>query len=117
MKKKVSVEERISELVQQIEKSYNRWESLRDGGGCDPFWADGVGMNLVRNHIIYDKNQIQELLSSEEQLSLFAPSYSVETRPTPPKVPDNYMCPTGIHFESRMKTIFDASRVVYSLDI
>ncbi len=115
--KKLTLDERISELVRQIEKSYNHWIELRDGGSCDPFWADGMQMNLVRNHIIYDKNQLKDLLAGEEQISFFAPSFSVETRPTPPEVPENYMCPTGVHLESRMKTMFDATRVVYSLDM
>lgn len=43
-----------AELIQE----YERWEYLREYGGSDPAWPDGVNMNLVRNHIIYLKNQI-----------------------------------------------------------
>lgn len=49
------------EIEQALEREYARWEHLRDQGGQDPFWADGCSMNLVRNHIIGYRMQLEEL--------------------------------------------------------
>lgn len=49
------------EIEQELIKEYAHWEHLRDHGGQDPFWHDGVNMNLTRNHIIYYKQQLEEL--------------------------------------------------------
>ena len=40
---------------EELRKSYQNWEYLSHFGGHDPGWPDGVNMNLVRNHIIYEK--------------------------------------------------------------
>lgn len=34
-------------------ESWNQWQNLHKHGGSDPFWSDGVNMNLVRNHMLY----------------------------------------------------------------
>ena len=41
------------------------YEELRQYGGTDPFWPDGVNMNLCRNHIIYLRKQIEQELKPE----------------------------------------------------
>ena len=46
--------------LEELEKAYAQWESLYLQGGSDPFYADGVNLNLVRNHILYFKRQIEE---------------------------------------------------------
>lgn len=48
MSKKKEKEDFSAELV----KSFERWEHLKEYGGSDPFYSDGVNMNLVRNHIV-----------------------------------------------------------------
>ena len=47
-------------LAEELAKSFERWEYLKEHGGSDPFWADGTNMNLVRNHIMYYKNKMVE---------------------------------------------------------
>ena len=86
----------LEQLNAELEKSYSQWENLRTHGGSDPFYPDGVGMNLVRNHIIWWKKHIEEKMQ-EGQTSMFdtAGAYS---RPTPQKVPDNYVVPGSPHF-------------------
>ena len=59
--RKQSSEELLNEAVANHESSFESWQSYREFGGQDPFWADGCNMNLIRNHIIYYKRQISEL--------------------------------------------------------
>ena len=67
-----------------LENSFARWEFIHEHGCSDPFWADGVNMNLVRNHIMYYKQQ----LSEEATLFLLPKAYY---REVPPEVDNNYM--------------------------
>ena len=81
-----TVEERIERLTEDCLDSFTRWDYLYHNGGQDPFWADGTNLNLVRNHIIYYKREIQELCETE---GIFKPD--VFYRELPPEVDDNYM--------------------------
>ncbi len=67
-----------------LENSFARWDYIHEHGCSDPFWADGVNMNLVRNHIIYYKQQ----LSEEATLFLLPEAYY---REVPPEVDSNFM--------------------------
>lgn len=67
-----------------LEKSFARWDFIRENGCSDPFWADGVNLNLVRNHIIFCKQK----LSEEATLFLLPEAFY---RETPPLVDNNYM--------------------------
>ena len=67
-----------------LEISFARWDFIHEYGCSDPFWADGVNMNLVRNHIMYYKQQ----LSEEATLFLLPKAYY---REVPPEVDNNYM--------------------------
>ena len=79
--------EAIESLAKDALCEYERWLYIREHGCSDPFWPDGANMNLVRNHIIYDKQQIEDLIISEDLL--FQPIPYVV--PTPPKVAENFM--------------------------
>ena len=70
--------------LEELEKAYAQWEILYRQGGSDPFYADGVNLNLVRNHILYFKRQI------EETQPLYKNS-EVYQRELPPQVEDSYM--------------------------
>lgn len=65
-----------------LKNCFDRWEHLRVYGGSDPSFADGVNMNLVRNHIMYFKEKIEETLP---------PYPEVYHRETPPKVDMDYI--------------------------
>ena len=67
-----------------LKVSFDRWDSLYQYGGSDPFWSDGCGLNLVRNHILYDKHVIAETMPPERYPEIYY-------RETPPEVDRDYM--------------------------
>lgn len=75
---------RPENLLEELEKAYAQWESLYKQGGSDPFYPDGVNLNLVRNHIIYFKRRIEETQPLYKNTELFQ-------RELPPQVEDSYM--------------------------
>ncbi len=68
-----------------LEDDYARWDELFTKGGSDPSWADGMNLNLVRNHILYNKEQL-----AKQENSLFGLP-EVYYRETPPEVDNEYM--------------------------
>lgn len=72
------------DLVAQLQERFRCWDALCEYGGSDPFYADGVNMNLVRNHIIYYKRQIKEQYGDGELPEIYH-------RPTPPEVDNDYV--------------------------
>lgn len=49
------------ELVTSIREEFETWKKIKVKGSKDPFWPDGVNLNLVRNHIYYYQEQLREL--------------------------------------------------------
>jgi hypothetical protein len=45
-------------LIQSIKDSFDRWDMYMDGGGSDPTCADGFNMNLLRQRIIQEREQL-----------------------------------------------------------
>lgn len=86
-KKKQSVEEQIASITESIQKSVKRWTHIKVKGAGDPFWPDGTGLNLVRNHIIYDKNRLKELCKGRKGCPI-----EVRTK-IPKEVSEEYMAP------------------------
>lgn len=70
-------------VIRRLIDSFQRWENLLRQGGQDPFATDGIDMNLVRNHIIADKQQIEKLFADKKP--------DIYHRPTPDVMPDTYM--------------------------
>ena len=68
-----------------LESSYAEWDKLFKEGGSDPFYTDGVNLELVRNHIIYYKEQ---LAKQENSLIGLPDAYY---RELPPEINPNYM--------------------------
>lgn len=56
---------RSKQLGKEIRDSRKRYEDLRAHGGSDPFWSDGVNMNLCRNHVMYFRKQVETELDPE----------------------------------------------------
>lgn len=86
----------------ELENSFARWDELFKNGGSDPFRTDGVNLELVRNHIIYYKEQL-----AKQENSLFGLP-DIYYRELPPKVDCNYMArPDEIRENARkaMETI------------
>ena len=85
-----------TDYAAELEKSYARWDHLKEYGGSDPFWPDGVSMNLVRNHIIYYKEQ---LAKQENTLFELPEAYY---RELPPETDCDYMArPDEIREDAR----------------
>lgn len=85
--------ESLRDLTLNLKRSFERWEYLNEHGGSDPFWSDGVNMNLVRNHILYYKNKIEEYIRTQEsEPSLFGSEYpDIYYKETPNLVSKDYM--------------------------
>lgn len=69
-----------------ILESISRWKKINAEGGSDPFWCDGVNMNLLRNHVLYYRMQLKE--ACNEAACILPYEYYL---PVPPVVPDNFM--------------------------
>ena len=89
MAKKKSIEEQIADLSASIRLSVQHWKEVKAKGTTDPFWPDGTNLNLVRNHIIYDKGCLKELCNGKK-------GCPVEVRvKIPKKVSESYMAPNS----------------------
>lgn len=95
MKKKKPEAERLGN---EIRDSFERWNHIYTHGAGDPFWPDGVNMELVRNHIIYYKKQCEELLKPEQ----YPQEYYLEL---PPEVDKNYMAHPETTREAARKSL------------
>lgn len=51
----------LKKLSKKITNELKYWQEEYKNGCNDPFWSDGVNLNLVRNHVIYYKKQIFKL--------------------------------------------------------
>lgn len=52
--------EKEPDLEESLIKAYQNWENTRETGCHDPHYDDSVNLNLLRNHILYYKNQMEE---------------------------------------------------------
>lgn len=91
---------KLADLVSGLTKSFERYDYILKNGCNDPFYCDGINLNLVRNHILSYKKQIEEFLEGEKtgQTSLFSSSYpDIYYKPTPEEVSYDFMVnPEGI---------------------
>lgn len=85
-------------VIRDILQNLSRWEEIKDHGCCDPSWGDGVNMNLVRNHIIYDKRRLLKICEALQE-----PLPEEYYLPLPPEVDNNYLCKDGQYFAERKK--------------
>lgn len=79
----------IEELKASVREQFKHWKEIKKKGTTDPFWPDGLNMNLVRNHIFYYQYQLKERCKAEKRRP-----YPMEaTLKLPPKMKDTYMAP------------------------
>lgn len=71
-------------LVEILEERFQHYEEVLENGCNDPLWADGLNLNLIRNHIIIVKRNIEKELSIDEYPDVY---YKM----TPEKIDDDYM--------------------------
>ena len=74
----------------QLIREYEHWEYLKEHGGSDPHYDDGVNMNLTRNHIIYYKKEMEALYGKD--MSKYPDIYF---RELPLEVEGQYFARTG----------------------
>lgn len=79
-----------TDYAAELQREYEHWEQLKEFGGSDPHYDDGVNMNLTRNHIIYYKNELKSLYGDD--LSKYPDIYF---RELPPEVEGFYMARSG----------------------
>lgn len=91
-------EQEIESIRKDIVRELEHWQYLRKYGCQDPFWPDGVNMNLTRNHIIYDKTRLLELCQDGN----LPEEYYL---PTPPEVDNDYLARKNKYFKTRKKRI------------
>src|SRR5690554_1230933 len=77
-------EKEYNELSKELEKRFERHDHILKYGAGDPFYHDGVGLMLVRNHIRYYKRKLKEL-----HYETAVPLPEIALRPTPPEYPIN----------------------------
>ena len=78
--------EKLADLMGWLEESHRRWEEICSNGCADPFWPDGMNLNLVRNHILVMRRDI-EAICRDTGLEL----PEIATMPVPPPVPMDFM--------------------------
>lgn len=96
--RKKKPEQMLEDHRKYIQRELAHWYFLRDHGGQDPLWPDGVNMNLTRNHIIYARRQIVEICE-ENDWELPAEYFL----PLPPEVSEGYMA--NLDQEKRVKRL------------
>lgn len=57
--------------VKELKDAYEHWNDLFENGCYDPTWEDGVNLNLIRNHMIYYKKQIEEQYNEHEKPDIY----------------------------------------------
>lgn len=84
--KKRTPEAALAVASSRLLDAHARWQFINEHGCQDPFWPDGVNMNLVRNQMISHRREMAALC---EENGLELPT--VYYLPVPPEVPANYM--------------------------
>lgn len=88
------------DLAAELTKEFERWEYLREYGGSDPNYADGANMNLVRNHILYYKREMEKEYGSD-----YKKYPEIFYREVPPEVNNNYMAKAGLIRDSAIQAL------------
>ena len=92
-KRKLMPAQELQQHIDRLAERYARWERERRDGCLDPFWSDGDNLNLVRNHIRYEKQQIR-LTCDKFALTIPAIYY----RPLPPEMPADFFVTDGKNY-------------------
>lgn len=88
---------RKEDLGAEIADRIDRWNYLCEFGGKDPTYADGVNMNLVRNHILIAKQKCEKELNGDYPQEYYFP--------TPDVVDPDYMARSAEIEENAKKTL------------
>lgn len=72
----------LEKLTANLTDEFARWEKQFLDGGSDAYYEDGVGLSLIRNHIIYDKHELEKKFPDNLP--------EIYYKETPPEYPNNY---------------------------
>lgn len=72
----------LEKLTADLTREFDRWERVRLDGGSDRLYEDGVSLELIRNHIISYKRDLEEKFP--ENLP------EIYNKETPPEYPRDY---------------------------
>lgn len=97
-KQKPTTKEQAEKCGDCIFRELALWKHYRDVGGRDPFFTDGENMNLIRNHVISYKLEIEQLCPKGD----YPDEYYL---PTPDEVDTNYMAKEGKYCKQRTERI------------
>lgn len=86
MAKEKIPDQKLKALCNEIRDRIDRWNLLKTQGGSDPFWEDGMNMNLVRNQVVFCREEVKKICDRND--IPLPEEYWVSV---PPKVPDYYM--------------------------
>lgn len=81
---KARKKDRKTQLILDLSSEYARWNDVYKNGCSDPFWTDGMNLELIRNHIIWYKKRIEAEMDQSE----YPDDYY---RDLPREVPMQYM--------------------------
>ena len=76
--------EKQEDYGKELQESLDRWAHIYEHGGSDPLYCDGINLNLVRNHVLYYRQKLEE----NPTLEGYPATYFKDV---PPKVDQNYM--------------------------
>ena len=54
------------DYVASLQERFDRWDNVYENGCRDPFWTDGVNLNLIRQHIIFYKSELEKSIKDGE---------------------------------------------------
>lgn len=95
-------------LIEILEERFQHYDEVLENGCNDPLWADGVNLNLIRNHIIIAKRNIEEVFSAEDYPDVYY-------RMTPEKINDDYMAKSD-EIREKVKEVLDMFISYFYLD-
>lgn len=87
----------------QAAADMQRWINLVQGACNDPFYPDGVNINLKRNHIIYAKKRLEEI---RDEFGVMVLQSELDRIVIPPYIDNNYF---AIPDSERAKKIRDCN--------
>lgn len=103
--KEKTLEQKLKEHRDRIIEEREDWKYINEHGCNDPSWPDGSNMNLVRNHILYSREKIEEIC--KETCMPLPEEYFL---PVPPEVPETYMA--TLKQKERVKRLRDFGDVL-----
>ena len=109
-KKKASPEEQLKANVEKFREEYLYYFKVLREGSTDRFYADGVALDLIRNHLLYYKANAECLA---KKMGVPIPA-RIDGRMIPCKMPINLLIRGGENLEVKLKYMYAKEELRYS---